>query len=52
MANLSDGEGFPFLKEFLPHPKQVIDLTLDGDGDDDDGDDAIEVSWLLNVRTT
>jgi hypothetical protein len=35
---------FPFLREFLPHPKQVIDLTLDSDGDDDDDDDAIEVS--------
>jgi hypothetical protein len=43
-ANLSDDESFPFLREFLPHPKQVIDLTLDSDGDDDDDDDAIEVS--------
>ena len=43
-ANLSDDEGLPFLKKFLPHPKQVIDLTLDSDGDDDDDDDAIEVS--------
>jgi hypothetical protein len=43
-ANLSDDEGFFFLRKFLPHPKQVIDLTLDGDEDDDDDDDTIEVS--------
>ena len=49
-ANLSDDETFP-LKKFLPHPKQAIDLTLDSDGDNGD-DDAIEVSWLLTVRTT
>ena len=40
----SGREGFPFLREFLPHPKQVIDLTLDSDEDDDDDDDAVEVS--------
>jgi len=41
-----DDEAFFPLRKFLPHPKQVIDLTLDGDGDndDDDDDDAIEVS--------
>ena len=49
-ANLSDDETFP-LKKFLPHQKQAIDLTLDSDGDNGD-DDAIEVSWLLTVRTT
>jgi len=45
-ANLSDNEGLPFLKKFLPHPKLVIDLTLDSDGDDDDDDDddTIKVS--------
>jgi hypothetical protein len=26
-ADLSDDEGFPFLKKFLPHPKQVISLS-------------------------
>lgn len=41
-ANLFDDEGFPFLRKYLPHPGQVIDLTLDGDGDNDDN--AIEVS--------
>jgi DNA-directed RNA polymerase subunit H (RpoH/RPB5) len=41
-ANLSDDEAFFPLRKFL------IDLTLDSDGDDDD---AIEVSYLLNVRT-
>jgi hypothetical protein len=39
-ANLSDEEGFPFLKCFA-HPK-VIDLTLDDD-------DTTEVSWPMNV---
>jgi hypothetical protein len=41
-ANLSDDEGFLFLRKSLPHREQVIDLTLDGDGDNDDN--AIEVS--------
>ena len=57
-TNLFDDEAFFPLRKFLPHPKQVIDLTLDSDGDDDDDnddddddDDAIEVSQLLNVRT-
>jgi hypothetical protein len=44
-TNLFDDEAFFHLRKFLPHPKQVIDLTLDSDGDDDDDDDdAIEVS--------
>jgi hypothetical protein len=46
-ANLSDDEAFFPLRKFLPHPKQVIDLTLNSDGDDgddDDDDDAIKVS--------
>jgi hypothetical protein len=42
-TNLFDDEAFFPLRKFLPHPKQVIDLTLDSDGDNDD-DDAIEVS--------
>ena len=46
-ANLLDNEGFPFLRQFLPHPEQVVDLTLDEDGDDED---TTEVSWLMNVR--
>jgi hypothetical protein len=45
-ANLFDDEAFFPLREFLPHPKQMIDLTLDSDGDndDDDDDDVIEVN--------
>ena len=42
-TNLFDDEAFFPLRKFLPHPKQVIDLTLGSDGDNDD-DDAIEVS--------
>jgi hypothetical protein len=49
-TNLFDNEAFFPLRKFLPHPKQVIDLTLDSDGDNDD-EDAIEVGWLLNVQT-
>jgi len=44
VANLSDDESILFLTKFLPHPKQVIDLTLDGDGDDDNDDEIIEIS--------
>jgi hypothetical protein len=44
MANFFDNEAFFSLKKFLPHPKQMIDLTLDTDGDDNDDDDATEVS--------
>jgi hypothetical protein len=47
-ANLSH-ESISFLGKSLPHPKQVIDLTLD---DDDGDDDDIEVNCLLNVGTT
>jgi hypothetical protein len=43
-VNLSDDESFLFLKEFPPHPKQVINLTLDSDRDDDDNNNTIEVS--------
>jgi hypothetical protein len=46
-ANFSEDKGFTVLKQFLPHPAQVVDLTLDEDGDDDDDEDAAEVSWLL-----
>jgi hypothetical protein len=46
-ANLLDNERFPFLRQFLPHPEPVVDLTVDEDGDDED---ATEVSWLMNVR--
>jgi hypothetical protein len=41
-TNLFDDVAFFPLRKFLPHPKQVIDLTLDNDGDNDD-EDAIEV---------
>ena len=37
-ANLLDEKRFPFLRQFLPHPE-----------DDEDGEDATEVSWLMNV---
>jgi hypothetical protein len=47
-TNLFDDEAFFPLRKFLPHSKQVIDLTLDSDGDNDD-EDAIEVGQLLNV---
>ena len=40
-TNLFDDEAFFPLRKFLPHPKQVIDLTLDSDGDNDD-EDAIK----------
>ena len=41
-TNLFDNEAFFPLRKFLPHPKQVIDLILDSDGDNDD-EDTIEV---------
>jgi hypothetical protein len=49
-ANLLDEKRFPFLRQFLPHPEQAVDLTLDEDEDDEDGEDATEVSWLMNLR--
>ena len=48
-ANLLDEKRFPFLRQFLPHPEQAVDLTLDEDEDDEDGEDATEVNWLMNI---
>ena len=48
-SSLLDEKRFPFLRQFLPHPEQAVDLTLDEDEDDEDGEDATEVSWLMNV---
>jgi len=53
-ANLFDDEAFFPLRKFLPHPKQVIDLTLDSDGDNDDDDDdndAIKIASTLSPNS-
>jgi hypothetical protein len=43
----SDDNASPSLGKILARPKQVIDLTLNDDGDrDGDDDNATEVSWL------
>jgi hypothetical protein len=45
----SDDDSLPSFKKILARPKQVIDLTHDGDEGDED--DITKVSWLRNTRT-
>jgi hypothetical protein len=44
-ANLSDDEGTTSLRQFWPQPKQVVDLTLNDDGNGDEDDDVAEVKF-------
>lgn len=47
----SDDDNLPSVEEIIARSKQVINLTLDNNGDSDDDNNIIEVSWLRIIRT-